>query len=120
MNHAHIHLDEFAHLNTPLHKFDPRFKLVSFLILLVVIVNLHTIRGLLYAFVLLIFYSLSAHLPLSKILRRMSFTLPFLIALVIFLPFIYPGFSLFEINIGFMTLTFTKEGLMASLIFLYV
>ncbi|CEO90411.1 CbiQ family ECF transporter T component [Syntrophaceticus schinkii] len=84
MDAEHIHLDEFSHFKSPFHRFDPRVKIVSCLILLVMVVTLKSPVGLaaaLFAICLLIMVS---HLPVGRILKRIGVIIPFILAIGLF------------------------------------
>lgn len=117
MEQTHIHLDEFARLQSLFHQFDPRVKLVSCLVLLVIEVSLRSLAGLGFALLLAIFFIWRAHLPLGRILKRLGFIIPFVIVLCLFLPFVRPGSPLFQIHLGIGTLSYTLEGLQVSILF---
>lgn len=117
MDAEHIHLDEFSHFKSPFHRFDPRVKIVSCLILLVMVVTLKSPVGLaaaLFAICLLIMVS---HLPVGKILKRIGVIIPFILAIGLFLPVIRPGTPLYSFNLGLFTLHVTCEGLQGSILF---
>lgn len=98
-----VQIDAYATLNSPLHKLDPRMKLVSGLILIFSIVLLYDIRaaflGLLSAFAI-VFIS---KIPLLSILRRLRAVSIFIAVTVIVLMFSAKGtavaaFGVFEIS----------------------
>jgi len=118
VDQAHIHLDEFARLKTFFHDFDPRVKLVSCLIFVVIVVSLNTFAGLGLALFLISLFILGARLPVGRIFKRLGFIIPLVLMFAVFLPLIRPGTPLFQLKLSFTTLTFTWEGLQASAIFL--
>ncbi|MDD2556132.1 MAG: cobalt ECF transporter T component CbiQ [Syntrophaceticus sp.] len=117
MDAGHVHLDEFTHFESPFHRFDPRVKIVSCLILLVMVVTLKSPVGLaaaLFAICLLIMVS---HLPVGRILKRVGIIIPFVIAIGLFLPVIQPGTPLYSFDLNLFTLNVTYEGLQGSILF---
>ncbi len=117
MEQAHIHLDEFARLKSFFHQFDPRVKIVSCLMLLVIVVSLRTLAGLLFALLFTSLMIFGSHLPLGRIVKRLGFVVPMLVVLCLFLPFARPGTPVFKVPLGILTLTYSWEGLQASAIF---
>lgn len=118
MDTEHIHLDEFAHLKTFFHRFDPRAKIVSCLVLLVIAVSLKTPAGLGVALIGICLLIRGAQLPVKRILKRLGFIIPVILVVGIFLPVVKPGTPLFSVDLGFCILNFTKEGLQAGILFL--
>lgn len=117
MPQEHIHLDEFAHLKSAFHRFDPRVKLVSCLVFLVIVVSLKSTEGLIFALSVICLFILGAHLPAVRILKRLGLIIPVIFVIGIFLPFMQPGIPLFSINLGFFTLHFTDQGVQVSILF---
>lgn len=89
----HAFLDEYSHLESPIHRLDPRAKLVGLAALVVVSVttpsNLYAAfaayLGLETALILL------ARLPAKHVLKRMLIVLPFIFMVAAFLPFFSRG-----------------------------
>lgn len=117
MDQAHIHLDEFAHLQSFFHSFDPRAKIISCLFLLVVSVSLKTFAGVAFVLLGVILIILGARLPVVRILKRLGFVLPIVLVLCLLLPFVRPGTPLFVLDVGAFTLNYTVQGLQASGLF---
>lgn len=81
-------LDQYAHLDSPIHRWDPRFKLIGFLLLIFAFSFVRDLY-LLPALVLLTALILAvAQLPGSFVLARWRYPSLFLIAVVILLPFL--------------------------------
>ncbi len=85
----HAFLDEYSHLDSPVHRLDPRAKLVGLFCFIVVCVT--TPPDLYWAFaaylgleLVLLFIS---GLPWKHVLRRMLVVVPFILAVALFLPF---------------------------------
>jgi cobalt/nickel transport system permease protein len=117
LDRAHIHLDEFAHLQSFFHRFDPRAKIISCLFLLVVAVSLKTPTGLGFTLCGIFLLTFLARLPAGRILMRLGFVIPIVVVLCLFLPFARPGIPLFSLNAGSITLNYTLQGLQASGLF---
>lgn len=117
MDAEHIHLDEFTHLKSPFHRFDPRVKIVSCLILLVIAVTLKSPVGLGAALLVTCLMIIVSRLPVGKILKRISLIIPFVLVIGLFLPLIRPGTPLYSFNVGLFTFNVTYQGLQASILF---
>ena len=117
MDVEHIHLDEFSHLQSPFHRFDPRVKIVSCLILLVIAVTLKSPVGLGAALFTTCLMIVVSRLPVGRILKRIALIIPFVLAIGIFLPFIRSGTPLYSFNLGLFTLHVTSQGLQGSILF---
>ena len=81
-------LDQHAHLNSPIHRWDPRFKLVGFLVLIFAFsfISELTLLPVLALITLAIFFF--SKIPGSFILNRLRYPSFFLFVVVIILPFI--------------------------------
>ena len=110
----HIHIDRFPGLSSPVHRIDPRVKLISVLAFIILVVL--TPEGYFLSFALdfcavwaVIFIS---QVPSSYILKRSLTIIPFAFAISFFVPFITPGPVLREFTIGnFFDFTVTSTGL---------
>jgi cobalt/nickel transport system permease protein len=89
----HAFLDEYSHLDSPIHRLDPRAKLVGFVVLIIVCVT--TPPDLYAAFALYLGLEIAilvmSRLPLKHVLKRMLIVLPFILMVAIFLPFFSKG-----------------------------
>ena len=108
----HIHIDRFAGLSSPIHNIDPRAKLLSALVFIIIVVL--TPEGYFFSFALyflavwtVIFIS---QVPSSYILKRSLTIIPFAFAISFFVPFITPGPVLREFSIGYFDITVTTTG----------
>lgn len=105
-------IDEYAHLDSPLHRWDPRFKLIGFMALIFAFSFVGEL-WMLPAMVLLTLSILAVSgLPPSFILTRLRYPSFFLLILVILLPFA-SGSSVI-ISLG--PLDLREEGLIAVLL----
>lgn len=106
----HAFLDEYSHLDSPIHRLDPRAKLVGFVALVVVCVT--TPPNLYAAFAVYLGLEIAvlalSRLPLGHVLKRMLIVLPFILAVAVFLPFFSKGGGSY--NLGPMTVS--SHGLM--------
>ena len=106
-HHHHHGLDAYAKLQSPLHAWEMRLKIASLLALIFAIALIDTLWLLPIAIVItLLFYALS-RLPISFLRSRLAVPGYFIIALVIFLPFVAGTETIAEW--GFVSIK--KEGL---------
>ncbi|WGI17925.1 cobalt ECF transporter T component CbiQ [Methanonatronarchaeum sp. AMET-Sl] len=90
-----------------LHKFNPKTKIISALILILSIVLLQNIIPLTIALSLVFTAAILSGLPIKKLLNRLKWIFMFMAAIFIFVPFFTPGETAFTI----LFLTATYEGL---------
>ncbi|MDY6804498.1 MAG: cobalt ECF transporter T component CbiQ [Cyanobacteriota bacterium] len=105
-------LDEYAHLNSPIHRWDPRYKLIGLIALIFAfasVTNSHLIPAMLL--IAGILYAISK-LPLSFLLKRLRYPGFFLLGIVMFLPFVLGKTIILQL--GFLTIR--QEGIVASLL----
>ncbi len=85
----HAFLDQYSHLESPVHRLDPRAKLVGLVGLIVICVTTPPDRYQAFAAYLgleLVLLAIS-RLPLKHVLKRMLIVVPFILAVALFLPF---------------------------------
>lgn len=89
----HVFLDEYSHLESPIHRLDPRAKLVGFIGLIILCVS--TPPNLYAAFAVYLGLEIAvlilSRLPLRHVLKRLLIVLPFILVVAIFLPFFNKG-----------------------------
>lgn len=105
-------LDQHAHLDSPIHRWDPRMKLVAFLILIFAfsfVDELYLLPAM--ALTTAVIFTIS-RIPISFILARLRYPSFFLFVVVIMLPFLSGSDVLF--NIG--PLEVNEEGCEAALV----
>ncbi|RZN63424.1 MAG: hypothetical protein EF811_00355, partial [Methanonatronarchaeia archaeon] len=93
--------------NSVLHKFNPKAKLISFLILIISIVLVQTLTPLAIALLLVLGIIAVSGIPLKKLLGRLKWIFMFIGAVFIFIPFFTAGEAAFSI----LFLTATYEGI---------
>jgi cobalt/nickel transport system permease protein len=107
---SHVFLDKYSDLDSPLHRLDPRAKLVGFIALIIICVT--TPPDLYAAFAaylgLEIVLAAMSRLPWGHVLKRMLIVLPFILVVAVFLPFFSKGGGSY--NLG--PLTVSAHGLM--------
>lgn len=89
----HAFLDKYSDLGSPVHRLDPRAKLLGFVILVVVCVT--TPPNLYLAFAAYLGLELAllllSRLPWKHVLKRMLIVLPFILVVAAFIPFLGKG-----------------------------
>lgn len=106
----HIEIDKYSHLNSPFHSWDPRFKIISFIILVLSVSTVKEIQLLAAIFILSIFLALISRIPAFHIINRAKFPLYFFSFALIFLPITSEGKVLFE----FIGISYHYEGLILA------
>jgi cobalt/nickel transport system permease protein len=110
-----LDIDRFAHVASPLQRWDPRFKIATLLFLIVCVALLKTLPVALFALGIAAIILFSAALPMHFVSHGLAFIVVFLLPFFVVMPVTYPGEAAFTI-IG---LPFAWEGLrIASLIFI--
>lgn len=81
-------IDQYSHLNSPIHRWDERYKLIGLLTLMFAFASVQDLRLIpVMLGVTLIFYSLSK-LPFSFLLKRLTYPGFFLLGVIGLLPFL--------------------------------
>ncbi|MBA7553084.1 Energy-coupling factor transporter transmembrane protein EcfT [subsurface metagenome] len=100
-------IDRYASLNSPMHRFDPRAKIIAFLFLIFSVVLIPDLKiafiGLFFAIFLLIL----SRIPLSFVLGHLKWVAMFVLSFFVILAFTFPG----EEIANFYFLSITAEGL---------
>lgn len=86
----HPEIDRFAHLNSPVHRLDPRGKILAFAAFLVAVALVRDLAGAVLALGLAMVWLVWSRLPLSFVLRRLKAVLLFLTPFLILLPLTHP------------------------------
>ncbi|MBS4013527.1 MAG: cobalt ECF transporter T component CbiQ [Bacteroidetes bacterium] len=86
MNHSFI--DKYSDINSPIHRFDPRLKFIFVILCVAIIVSQPRGQLLPYAFygMMVISIMLLSRIPITFMLRRMLFVLPFILMASLFYP----------------------------------
>ena len=106
-------IDKYSDLDSPVHRLDPRVKIISALVFVVCVVTTapQAFPQFLLFFAIAAFLAVLAKVPLSFILKRSLAVLPFVLVVIIFLPFASGGSSIGSLNIGFTRLAVSHKGL---------
>ncbi len=87
----HPEIDRFAHLDSPLHRLDPRFKIAVFSGFLVAVALVRGLVGATLALALALLWLSLSHIPLSFTIRRLKGVAFFLIPFLVLLPLTDPA-----------------------------
>ena len=80
--------DEYAHLDSPLHRWDPRYKLIGLMVLIFAFAFVRDLRMLPAMVVVACAIFITSRLPASFMAMRLRYPSLFLLVLVLILPFI--------------------------------
>lgn len=106
-------IDRYASLDSPIHRFDPRAKIITFTLLLISFVFVQKISVAFLALLFSLILLLVSKLPIRFILKRVQMVLIFVLPLLIIMPLTVRGTELFSV----FGISATREGLWyASLI----
>jgi cobalt/nickel transport system permease protein len=110
----HSFIDEYSHLNSFIHRLDPRTKLIAILAFVLAVVvtpasNWHLFIA--YFCVLVIMLALSK-LPPLYVLKRSLVIIPFVLLVAIFIPFFKQGQVAVSYNIWLWQISITYDGLL--------
>ena len=100
-------IDRYASLDSPLHRFDPRAKLIAFLFLIFSVVLIPDLKIAFIGFFFAIFLLILSGIPLAFVLRYLKWVAMFVLSFFVILAFTFPGEELFN----FYFLSITAEGL---------
>lgn len=110
-----LDIDRFAHVASPLQRWDPRFKISALMFLIVCVALLKTLPMAALALICAAMILFSTALPLHFVSHGLSFIVVFLLPFFIVMPLTYPGEPAFTV-VG---LPFAWEGFrIAALIFI--
>ncbi|KXS37478.1 MULTISPECIES: cobalt ECF transporter T component CbiQ [unclassified Candidatus Frackibacter] len=90
--------EKFAMGSSWVHDLDPRLKIIMAILLAVITAVGNNILMLLQIFFLACFFLVSAKLDLKQVLKRLLVINTFIFFMWLFIPFTYPGDSLFQIG----------------------
>jgi len=106
-----MHLEEFAEGNSFFHKLDPRVKFITVLPYIFVIAVMNGINAPLFALIISTVMVIISRINTKKLLGRLLAVNIFILILWIFLPFSYPGETVFEVG----SLKGSREGFIYTL-----
>ncbi|MEA3488665.1 MAG: cobalt ECF transporter T component CbiQ [Euryarchaeota archaeon] len=100
-------IDKYSALDSPMHRFDPRAKIVAFIFLIFAVVLVPNLKLAFIALIGAILFLIASKLPLRFALQHIKWVFLFVVPFVIIMPFTVSGTELFS----FYGLTMTYEGL---------
>lgn len=105
-------VDKHASLKSPIHKLDPRLKLVSFLVLIFSVVLINDLRFALIALLISFLLLFVSKLPLGFVFQHIKWVFLFVFPFLLIMPLTVEGSQIFQVfGIGF-----THEGLQFGLL----
>ena len=113
----HSFLDQYSEGNSPIHRLDPRTKLITTLsfILMVVLTPVSRWQAFVLYFVLVATLIIMSRVPLLYVLKRSLVIIPFVVLIAIFIPFFKEGEVAGSYNIWVWELTVTHSGIQVFL-----
>ena len=109
----HSFLDKYSDWDSPIHRLDPRGKLVAMLAFIAAVVLMPSVSWLAYGlyFAVIAALILLSKVPLSYIFRRSLVIIPFVLLVAIFIPFFKEGEVAAAINLWGWHISLTHNGL---------
>lgn len=106
-----MHLEEFAEGNSFLHRLDPRVKFINIIPYITVVAFMQGLKGPILALFVSSTLIAMSKISLKKLIGRIAVVNSFILILWIFIPFSYPGETIFQIG----PFSATSEGLLYTL-----
>ena len=100
-------IDRYASLDSPMHRFDPRAKIISFLFLIFSIVLLQELKLAFIGLLASILFLFASKLPFRFVLQHIKWVSLFIVPFLVIMPFTVKGDEIFS----FYTIKVTYEGL---------
>ena len=100
-------IDRYASLDSPMHRFDPRAKLIAFLFLIFSVVLIPDLKIAFIGLFFAVFMLILSRIPLAFVLSYMKWVALFVLSFFVILAFTFPG----EEIATFYFLSITAEGL---------
>lgn len=90
-------IDKYASMDSPIHRLDPRAKIVSFLVLIFSVVIIPELKLAMLGLGISIFFLISSRLPLSFVYQHVRWVFLFILPFIIIMPFTVSGKVAFQI-----------------------
>lgn len=100
-------IDRYASLDSPLHRFDPRVKIIAFLFLIFSVVLIPDLKVAFVGLFFAVFMLILSRIPLTFVLSYMKWVAMFVLSLFVILMFTFPGKEIAR----FYFLSISAEGL---------
>lgn len=109
----HAFLDKYAELKSPIHRLDPRVKILSLLSFVFFVIFTPPVKFLSFLFYFLLIFSviLISKVPLTFVFKRSLVIIPFVLFVAIFIPFFKQGEIAGSYSFGSLHLTVSYGGL---------
>ena len=109
----HHFLDRYSELESPVHRLDPRIKIVSALGFILIVVSSGPVQLTQAAawLALILFPTLLSRIPPLFVLKRSLVIIPFVLIVGLFIPFLKEGEAIGSYNLGLFHLQLTRSGL---------
>jgi cobalt/nickel transport system permease protein len=110
----HSFIDEYSHLNSVIHRLDPRTKLIASLafIIAVVLTPTSNLRVFAFYFAIIALMLAFSRLPAAYVLKRSLVVLPFVLLIAVFIPFFKEGEVAASFNLWLWQISVTYNGLL--------
>ena len=99
-------IDRYASLSSPIHRWDPRFRLVSIFALIFSVVLLYNLQLVIIGMIFAIILTCISKIPFSFVLARMKLVFIFVIPFFIIIPFTIIGTGVEIASFGGITLSY--------------
>lgn len=100
-------IDRYASLDSPMHRFDPRAKIIAFLFLIFSIVLLYNLKLAFIGLFVSILFLVASKLPFRFVLQHIKWVSLFIIPFIVIMPFTVKGDEIFSFD----GIKMTYEGL---------
>lgn len=107
-----MHIEEFALGDSPIHRLDPRTKIITALVFSVVVALNHSLGATAAAMVFPLAVIAVARISITKVLRRLALVNGLILFLWCVLPFTFPGETIYSIG----PLEVHREGVLYALL----
>ncbi|MCL2140211.1 MAG: cobalt ECF transporter T component CbiQ [Dehalococcoidia bacterium] len=109
-------LDQYRETGSFIHKLDPRVKFLAMLVMVIAVVAVPRTEWLAYGLFLIlnVCLILLSRVPVAYVLKRSSVVIPFVLLVVVFLPFFKEGAEIGAVNIWNWHIGIKREGLLLA------
>ena len=106
----HSFLDIYSDKDSPIHKIDPRIKILISILLIIFAVTINNLFEFIFLSLILLISIFFSNIPIKNIFIRSLKIIPFILILSIFIPFVKGGATLIQFKF-IVPITIGKEGL---------
>lgn len=110
----HDFIDKYSDLDSVIHRLDPRIKIVSALLFIIFVVFTPPDAWVTFPlyFLLILFVVYLSRVPYGYVFKRSLVPLPFVLLIVVFVPFLKQGRITYAFDFGLFKISLTYAGLM--------